>query len=459
MISGEAPYGNADHHRNAGSPVAVMALAGIIFVGNLGLLFVFGLVFSGNARLGLFASPMINLILGLITLGISVGIALLVTKVWRRIQPRVQTQIRTKLTVSHILVVTLSLLVFSALMSVLYVYFLMTAGYTFAEQFPSLVATTIIVLIIIGIITACSIVVAMIASRFVSRRLTQQIVELEQATESIAAGHLDRRVEVMTEDELGSLALRFNALAERLEELDRQRRSFVSAISHDLRTPLAIIRGHIDAQLREPDEETPAPGEAFRAIEHEAVTLGKLVDDLFTLSRLEEAALALQSMPVDVKTLIEDAVRGVRPYALKASRVSVNAVVPDHLPPVLGDATRVNQILNNLMHNAIRHTPEGGIVIVEAAPEDDGRHVRITVRDTGVGISAEDLPRIFDRFYQGESVRSGGAGLGLSIVKQLVEAQGGQVTATSAPGEGTEVAVVLPVATNTGTTTSGVKRA
>ncbi len=400
------------------------------------------------------------LVLGLLVLGAlavcGIGLAIFL---WQRIKPRINRHLRTRLTVSHVLVVTLSLLVFSALMSVLYIWVLNSSGVDYATQFQSVVAATVFVLLLIGIITLCSIVVAMIASRFVSRRLTRQIEELEQTTESIAAGRLDRRVAVLTEDELGSLAVRFNALAERLEELDRQRRSFVSAISHDLRTPLAIIRGHIDAQLREPDEETPSPEEAFRAIEHEAVTLGKLVDDLFTLSRLEEAALALKSAPVDVKTLIEDAVRGVRPYALKASRVSVNAVVPDYLPPVLGDATRVNQILNNLMHNAIRHTPEGGIVIVEAAPDDDGRHVRITVRDTGVGISAEDLPRIFDRFYQGESVRSGGAGLGLSIVKQLVEAQGGEVTATSTPGEGTEITVLLPLAANAGAATPVAQRA
>src|SRR5690606_32796406 len=164
------------------------------------------------------------LVLGLLVLGAlavcGIGLAIFL---WQRIKPRINRHLRTRLTVSHVLVVTLSLLVFSALMSVLYIWVLNSSGVDYATQFQSVVAATVFVLLLIGIITLCSIVVAMIASRFVSRRLTRQIEELEQTTESIAAGRLDRRVAVLTEDELGSLAVRFNALAERLEELDRQR--------------------------------------------------------------------------------------------------------------------------------------------------------------------------------------------------------------------------------------------
>jgi signal transduction histidine kinase len=420
----------------------------MVIVTVLGTLYFLFLALSGyGATTGL--SPVLGTaIVALLFIGLLVICGVLATPIlWRRIRSRVQTRIRTRLTVSHVLVVTLSLLVFSAMMSVLYIWVLNASGVDFATQFQSVIAATIFVLLVIGVITACSIVVAMVASRYMSRRLTRQISELERATEGIAAGHLDRRVAVLSEDELGHLAARFNALAERLEELDGQRRSFVAAISHDLRTPLAIIRGHVDAQLRPPDDETPAAPEAFRAIEHEAMTLGTLVDDLFTLSRLEEAALAMQREPVDLRGLVEDVVRGIRPYALKVSRVSVNSMVPEQLPPVLGDVTRITQILNNLLHNAIRHTPEGGIVVAEAAAMDREGYVLLSVSDTGVGISPEDLPHIFDRFYQGESVRSGGAGLGLSIVKQLVEAQGGCVSAESSPGEGTTIMVTLPVTT------------
>lgn len=366
-----------------------------------------------------------------------------------RFRERYRTQIYTKLTVSHIAVVALSLFVFASLGFVFYLFLLYAYGASWTDQLGAIIVLTFVVLVVIMVITACSIVVALAASRIVSRRLIVQIAALESATEAIASGQLDQRVAVRSEDELGRLAARFNHLAERLEELDAQRRSFVASISHDLRTPIAIIRGQVDSQLRERDDETPRPAEAFRAIEHEAMTLGKLVEDLFTLSRLEEAALPMESRPVDLAILIEDAVRGLRPYALKASRVSVNAHVAPDLPPVLGDATRLTQVLNSLLHNAVRHTPEGGVVIAEAEAMPEAGLVRLAVRDTGVGISPDKLPQIFDRFYQGDPTRSGGAGLGLSIVKQLVEIQGGTVAAESTQGEGTMITIDLRVAGHT----------
>lgn len=368
-----------------------------------------------------------------------------------RFRERVRTRIQTKLTVSHVAVVVLSLMVFSTLGFIFYMWLLWESSgrgswFTWRQQLAQIAGITIVVLIVIAFITVCSIVVAMIASRYVARRLTRQISELEEATVAIASGHLDNRVAILSDDELGRLAVRFNVLAARLEELDQQRRSFVASISHDLRTPIAIIRGNVDSQLRDPDDETPAPVDAFRSIEHEVITLGKLVDDLFTLSRLEEAALPMERQPVDLGLLIEGAVRAMRPYALKASRVSVNASVQEDVPPVFGDPTRLTQIVNNLLHNAVRHTPEGGIVIAEVTASPGGSTVRLAVRDTGVGIAPDVLPKIFDRFYQGDSVRSGGAGLGLSIVKQLVEIQGGSVTAESTQGEGTTITVDMQAA-------------
>ncbi|CAN0433721.1 unnamed protein product, partial [Phaeothamnion confervicola] len=179
----------------------------------------------------------------------------------------------------------------------------------------------------------------------------------------------------------------------------------------------------------------------------EVATLTSLIDDLFTLSRLEEAALPIELAPVDLVALIEDTVRGIRPYALQQARVSVNALVPLDLPRVLGDQTRITQVVNNLVHNAIRHTPAGGLVIVAAESLPTSHVVEVAVRDTGVGIAPEDLPRIFDRFYRGDSTRSpGGTGLGLSIVKQLVEGQNGSVAVESQVGEGTSISFRLPIA-------------
>lgn len=374
----------------------------------------------------------------------------------RGLRQRFRKSIRTKLTVSHVIVVTVSTFIYATggffLLLVLY----WASGWNAQDlrrEIGAFVVLTVFTLINIFLITVCGIVAASIASGYMARRLTRQIDELELATEEFAQGKMDRRAIVMSEDEMGRLAERFNVLASRMQVLDVQRRSFVSNVSHDLRTPIAIIRGHLDAQLRQdlsaPDSggEMIATADSFRAIDHETQTLSKLIADLFILSRLEEAVLQIEQAPVDLVGLIEGAVRGIRPYALRQARVSVNALVPIHLPMVVGDPIRITQIVNNLMHNAIRHTPAGGIVIVGAEVLPAKQVIEVIVRDTGVGIAAEDLPHIFDRFYQGESTRApGGTGLGLSIVKQLVEVQGGSVAAESHLGEGTAISFRLPLA-------------
>jgi signal transduction histidine kinase len=368
----------------------------------------------------------------------------------RSLRTRVRTSIRTRLTVSHLIAVTASTLIYATGGFFLLLLLLFWSGYTPAQLpllIPQFAGITLFVLLQIGLITLCGVVVARWASGYLSRRITRQITELEQATDEFAAGRLDRRVKVMSSDELGRLAERFNLLAGRLDELDKQRRSFVANVSHDLRTPIAIIRGHIDAQLHGSGADGLDPRESFEAIERETQTLAKLIDDLFTLSRVEEGALPVARLPVHLQPLAAQTVEGLRPYALKTGRVSVNANVSDDVPPVLGDPTRIAQILSNLLHNAVRHTPAGGVVMLGARPIRGGAEVEISVQDTGVGIAPDDLPRIFDRFYQGESVReTGGTGLGLSIVKQLVEIQGGTVSAASTLGEGTRISFRLPTA-------------
>lgn len=365
---------------------------------------------------------------------------------------RVRKSIRTRLMVSHLVAVTASTFIYAAGGFVLLILLLIYSGYTWRELpflLPEFAGITLFVLLQIGLITLCGVIVARWASGYLSRRIVRQIGELEAATEEFALGRLDRRVRVLAPDELGRLAERFNLLASQLDELDRQRRAFVANISHDLRTPIAIIRGHIDAHLHRSgteDADPLDPQASFAAIERETEKLGKLIDDLFTLSRVEEGVLPVARLPVALRPLVEQTVEGVRPYALSTSRVSVHAEVPEDVPPVLGDRVRIAQIMGNLVHNAVRHTPAGGVVMLRAGAVPTGE-VEISVEDTGVGISPEDLPHIFDRFYQGESVReSGGTGLGLSIVKQLVEIQGGSVSATSRPGEGTRIAFRLPAA-------------
>lgn len=363
---------------------------------------------------------------------------------------RVRTSIRTRLMVSHLIAVTASTFIYATGGFVLLLLLLFYSGYTWSQiplLLPEFAGITIFVLLQIGLITLCGVVVARWASGYLSRRITRQITELEEATMEFAAGRLDSRVRVLSSDELGRLAERFNFLAGRLDELDKQRRSFVANVSHDLRTPITIMRGHIDAQLHGSGPDALDPRTSFMVIERETQTLAKLIDDLFTLSRVEEGALPVARLPVRLQPLAEQIVESLRPYALKTGRVSVNASVPEDVPSVLGDETRITQILNNLLHNAVRHTPAGGVVMLTAHAIRNGAEVEISVEDTGVGIARDDLPRIFDRFYQGESVReTGGTGLGLSIVKQLVEIQGGSVAATSTLGQGTRISLRLPAA-------------
>lgn len=372
---------------------------------------------------------------------------------WRVIsvvKERARRHIETRLLVSHVLVVTVSLFVFAVLGFITFIIMIIlsydgpTTAYEAAAQIVPTLTTFVLILILV--ITVVSIGVAFIASRYMSRRLSRQINELAEATSTMAGGNLKARVNVTSADELGDLARRFNLFAERLDELDHQRRSFVANVSHDLRTPIAIMRGHVDQQTREPDDETPTPREAFMAIDREVNTLAALVDDFFTLSRLEEAALPMHLQPVDLGEQIVRAVNGIRPYALKTPRVSVQASLPASLPPVVGDPQRIAQVLNNLIHNAVRHTPEGGLVIVSASHDPREQTVSCTVRDTGVGISPEGLKKVFQRFYQGDSRREGGAGLGLSIVKQLIDAQHGTITVESQEGQGTVFTFTLAAA-------------
>ncbi|MGN6757992.1 MAG: sensor histidine kinase [Thermomicrobiales bacterium] len=299
-------------------------------------------------------------------------------------------------------------------------------------------------LVLIGILAGF---VSTGAGFLLARSFSRRLRKLEEAAEAIAAGDLSRRVAVTAPDEIGRLGERFNWLATRLQEVDSNRRAFVSNISHELRTPLAIIRGHVDAQLDAPDGATPpATRDALAIIDREARTLGDLVDDLFTLSRLEEAALPLQPAPVNVREVADAAVSGIQPLALARGQVAVRALVPADLPPALADRTRLAQILSNLLHNALRHTPDGGVIVVEGALMPDGRAIALTVTDTGAGIAPADLPHIFDRFYQGERAghHQDGSGLGLAIVRQLVEAQGGTIAAESTPGQGASIRFTLP---------------
>ena len=314
-------------------------------------------------------------------------------------------------------------------------------------------------------ILAAAFVFALASSSLVAyllaRRLVSRLERLGRAAESLASGDLDRRVEVGAPDEVGQLARRFNHMADRLAttvaELEsekqlaeaalRAKRELVANVSHELRTPLASIRGHTESLLM---PGAAADGgrrrEYLGVIDRETEHLSRLIDDLFLLSTAEAGVLQMTPRPVDLAEVIEEVARSVRSVAHQERRVSVVTHTEPDLPPALADRDRVVQVLANLVRNALRHTAEGGLVSLRAERDDD--RVRVTVEDTGVGIPPEQLPHVFERFYRGDDARdraSGGAGLGLAIVRELVEAMGGDVSAESVVGEGSRFSFTLPL--------------
>ncbi len=226
---------------------------------------------------------------------------------------------------------------------------------------------------------------------------------------------------------------------DRIAALLESRRQLVATLAHDLRTPVAIMRGHLELAQTPEVLISPVSGEVML---QELDRLGRLLDDLFTLSRLEVAQLPLALAPVEIVALARRAVTAMGTPAWQQGKVQVVLRAAESEAWVLADEQRVLQVLMNLLHNGVRHTLPGGVV--EVGVEIGAEAVVIRVRDTGEGIHSDDLPRIWERFYRGQSRAGGGAGLGLAVVKELTEAMGGRVAVESAPGEGSCFSLTLP---------------
>jgi signal transduction histidine kinase len=293
--------------------------------------------------------------------------------------------------------------------------------------------------------------IAMALGYFLSTEVTGRIRVLSGAAEAIAAGRLGTRVPVSGRDEMAGLARSFNEMAAQLEagaekqrELDTLRRDLIAWAGHDLRTPLASVRAIVEALADGVVEDAETQERYLRTAQREIRSLSRLIDDLFELAQLDAGGLRLERQPNSISDLISDAIESFSAMA-QAQGVALSGSAQSGVDPVFMDGEKIGRVLNNLVGNALRHTPAGGTVELRAWRE--GQEVRVSVHNTGADISAEDLPRVFERFYRGEKSRSrasGGAGLGLAIALGIVEAHAGRIWAESPPDQGATFTFSLP---------------
>jgi two-component system sensor histidine kinase BaeS len=270
------------------------------------------------------------------------------------------------------------------------------------------------------------------------RRAAAPVGELIEASGRVEAGDFSARVPEEGPREVRSLARAFNSMSARLEEMEAQRQSTLADVSHELRTPLTVIQGNIEALL---DGVYPADAEHLAPILEEARVMERLIEDLRTLTLVEAGSLVLHREPTELASLLPEVAAGYRGQAEQAG-VQLIVTVADNVPVLDLDPARIREVAANLVTNALRHTPEGGSI--DLAARLVGNEAEVTVRDTGSGMSRDELDRIFDRFYR--SPDSPGSGLGLPIARDLVEAHGGTLTATSEVGRGTTIRFTLPLA-------------
>ena len=285
----------------------------------------------------------------------------------------------------------------------------------------------------LGYAVTASVLAALLVSFFLSRRIVAPIRTLTDASQHIAEGQYAERVQVNGSDEIAQLAARFNQMATQLEQVESMRRQLIGDVTHELRTPLTSIKGYMEGLV---DGVLPSTPETFDQIHREADRLSRLVDDLQELSRVEAKAYSLDIHPMTVSNLVQTTVKRLAPQA-RDKHIILHPNLPADLPPLQADEDRITQVLVNLVANAIQYTPVGGNVSITAARQAD--EIRISVKDTGIGIPPEHLANLFTRFYRVDKSRSrnagGGSGIGLTIAKHLVEAHGGRIWAES-KGEG-----------------------
>ena len=287
--------------------------------------------------------------------------------------------------------------------------------------------------------TAVSLLIGVV----LARSLTRPLQEITQATQAVAQGNLAQQVPIRSDDELGQLATAFNQMSADLAQSRDLRRQMTADIAHDLRTPLSLILGHAEALS---DGVLPPTPETFDVIHDEARRLNRLVEDLRLLSLAEAGELPLAQRLVPPQSLLERAVVAHAPAA-QQKRIALGFDALSNLPDVLVDPDRMAQVLDNLVGNALRYTPENGRIQLKARLV--GTAVQLQVEDSGPGMDAAELAHVFDRFYRGDKSRQrheGGSGLGLAIARSIVGGHNGRIWAESAPGQGATFIIELPLA-------------
>jgi signal transduction histidine kinase len=294
------------------------------------------------------------------------------------------------------------------------------------------------------LVVLCALAAALALTYWNVRRVTRPLSAMTSAATHLAGGDLTQRVPVsVAGSEVAALAQAFNAMAASLEDARRQRSALTADIAHELRTPLTSVRGYLEAIQ---DGAIAASPPVIDSIHEEVVQLGALVGDLQDLALADAGQLALQRQTQRIDPLLQQAV-AMQEVTAHRRGVALRYQPPAApLPPLAVDTLRLGQVLRNLIANALAHTPPGGSVTVSAAGTATG--VEIGVRDTGEGIAPEHLPHIFDRFYRADPSRSratGGAGIGLSVARGIVQAHGGAIEVQSSVGQGAEFRIILPV--------------
>ncbi len=305
------------------------------------------------------------------------------------------------------------------------------------ESFQSAINEILLVAVMLAFITA------VFVSTFVTRRIVKPVQAMKAVSQRIANGRYDERVQVIGEDELADLAQSFNQMAHTLAQTEERRRQLIGDVAHELRTPLSSIRSVMEGLI---DGVLPVEPSTFLDVQREVNRLQQLVHDLEELSKAEAGELSMELAWVKPTTFVGTAVaRLAMQYEDKG--VQLHTDLPDNLPDVKVDPARMTQVMLNLLGNALQYTPSGSEVVVTARAEP--QQLILTVQDSGIGLSADSLPHIFERFYRVDKSRSragGGSGIGLTISKHIVEAHNGRLTVTSPGlGQGSTFTLTLPL--------------